>query len=59
MKYVYLVQSIPFPDQRYVGITSDIEKRLTAHNEDRSSNTTKFKPWKLITYYAGPPNSPL
>jgi predicted GIY-YIG superfamily endonuclease len=52
MQYVYLIQSIPFPDQRYVGTTSDPEKRLTAHNDGRSSHTSKYKPWKLITYIA-------
>ena len=50
VKYVYLIQSITYPDHRYVGITSDVRKRLTAHNEGRSPHTSKFKPWKLITY---------
>ena len=52
MKYVYLIQSIPSPDQRYVGIASNIEKRLSAHNEGRSPHTSKYKPWKLVTYVA-------
>ena len=52
LKYVYLIQSIPHPEQRYVGITSNVAKRLTAHNEGRSSHTSKFKPWKLITCLA-------
>ncbi len=54
MKFVYLIQSIPHPEQRYVGITSNVAKRLTAHNEGRSPHTSKFKPWKLITYLAFP-----
>ena len=32
MKYVYLLQSISHPEQRYVGLTTNIEKRLTSHN---------------------------
>ena len=52
VKYVYLIQSIPFPDQRYVGLTSDLKNRLSAHNEGRSPHTSKYKPWKLITYVA-------
>ena len=32
MKYVYLLQSVTHPEQRYVGLTSDLEKRLSAHN---------------------------
>ena len=32
MKYLYLLQSIPHADQRYVALTSDVDKRLSAHN---------------------------
>ena len=47
MKYVYLLQSIPFPNQRYVGLTDDLQKRLANHNSGGSSHTAKFKPWKI------------
>lgn len=49
MKYVYLLQSISHPEQRYVGLTSDPEKRLVAHNAGQSPHTAKYRPWKLIT----------
>ena len=52
MKYVYLLQSIPHPDQRYVGLTSDLKKRLAAHNAGQSSHTAKFRPWTLVGYLA-------
>jgi len=52
MHYVYLIKSIPHPNQRYVGITSDLKVRLKAHNEGRSPHTSKYKPWSLITYLA-------
>ena len=52
MKYVYLIQSIPYPDQRYIGITSDLKNRLKAHNEGRSKHTSKYKSWKLVAYVA-------
>jgi putative endonuclease len=52
MKYVYLIQSIPEPNEKYIGITSNLKERLSAHNEGRSPHTSKFKPWKLITYTA-------
>jgi putative endonuclease len=52
MKYVYLLQSIPHPEQRYVGLTSDVEKRLAAHNAGQSPHTAKFHPWELVTYHA-------
>jgi predicted GIY-YIG superfamily endonuclease len=50
MHYVYLIQSISCPDQRYVGVTSDLKGRLKTHNEGRSPQTSKYKPWKLVTY---------
>ncbi|GAB7026058.1 GIY-YIG nuclease family protein [Geotalea toluenoxydans] len=52
MKYVYLLQSITHPDQRYVGLTSDLKKRLAAHNAGQSTHTAKFRPWRLVTYLA-------
>ena len=50
MKFVYLIQSITFPKQRYIGITENIDQRLSAHNEGRSPHTSRYKPWKLIFY---------
>jgi putative endonuclease len=50
MRYVYLIQSIPFPTQRYIGITKDLKARLKPHNEGQSPHTSKFKPWELVTY---------
>ena len=52
MKYVYLLQSIPHPGQRYIGLTSDVEKRLAAHNAGQSSHTANYRPWKIVTYHA-------
>jgi predicted GIY-YIG superfamily endonuclease len=52
MHYVYLIQSVAYQDQRYVGKTKDIKARLKAHSEGRSPHTAKYKPWKLITYLA-------
>jgi predicted GIY-YIG superfamily endonuclease len=49
MKHVYLIQSLSQPEQRYVGLTSDLDKRLAAHNAGQSPHTSKFIPWKLIT----------
>jgi predicted GIY-YIG superfamily endonuclease len=50
MFYVYLIRSIAFPDQVYVGITEDLKKRLVTHNSGGSVHTAKYKPWKLIVY---------
>lgn len=52
MFYVYLTQSVADADQRYVGTTADLRRRLQAHNEGNSSHTSKFRPWRLVTYVA-------
>jgi putative endonuclease len=52
MYYVYLIKSISFPDQTYIGYTTDLNKRLKKHNQHSSSHTKKYAPWKLISYIA-------
>jgi putative endonuclease len=52
MHYVYLLQSESHPRQRYIGITSDLKRRLRAHNNAYSAHTSKFRPWVLIAYFA-------
>ena len=52
MKYVYLLQSEKYPDKRYIGLTSDVSKRVSAHNAGQSKHTSKYMPWKLISYTA-------
>lgn len=52
MYYVYMLRSIPNPDQTYIGFTKNLKNRLTSHNNGQSTHTSKFKPWKLITYIA-------
>ncbi len=52
MHYVYLLQSQTFVDERYVGRTSDLKRRLAEHNAGKSPHTSKFAPWRLVTYVA-------
>jgi len=48
MFIVYVLHSQNF-DKNYVGYTSDIEKRLFAHNHPSNKGWTKsFQPWKII-----------
>src|SRR3546814_17276358 len=49
---MYLIQSEMHRDQRYVGFTTDLKKRLETHNAGGSVHTAKFKPWRLIGYHA-------
>ncbi len=52
MKYVYLLESISHPDQDYVGLTGDLRARMKKHNAGESPHTSKYKPWRLVTYLA-------
>lgn len=52
MYYVYLIQSISQPTQRYIGFTEDLKSRLKAHNAGESKHTSKFCPWELVAYHA-------
>ena len=52
VRYVYLLASETFEDQRYVGVTSNLKQRLAQHNARKSSHTSKYSPWKLVTYVA-------
>ncbi len=47
-------RSIEFPDQEYIGATSDLKRRIPEHNSGKSTHTAKFKPWKLTWYCAFP-----
>ena len=50
MRYVYLLQCES--GRRYVGVTSDLKKRLAEHNAGKSPHASKYAPWKLVTYVA-------
>lgn len=52
MFYVYMLRSINFPDQTYIGFTEDLKARLRVHNTGQSKHTAKFSPWQLISYHA-------
>ena len=52
MKYVYILNSIDFPDRYYTGVTSELKARLEKHNAREVPHTSKYAPWKLKTYIA-------
>jgi putative endonuclease len=52
MRYVYFLESESAIGQRYVGVTFDLKRRLADHNSGKSSHTSKYVPWKLVTYVA-------
>lgn len=52
MYYVYVLKSLNYPDQIYIGFTANLKNRLVVHNSGGSPHTAKYKPWKLISYTA-------
>ena len=52
MHYVNFLQSERFPDQRYIGVTADLKQRIPDHNAGKSAHTSKYAPWRLVTYVA-------
>ena len=52
MFYTCILRSINHPDQRYIGSTADLRKRIAAHNTGRVPHTAKYRPWKIETYIA-------
>jgi putative endonuclease len=52
MQYVYILQSLKFPDKHYVGCAEDVDDRLRRHNAGKagsqSHHTSLYGPWKLL-----------
>jgi predicted GIY-YIG superfamily endonuclease len=52
MFYVYIIRSVNVPKEHYVGFSEDLKTRVNDHNLGKSTHTNKFKPWKLVSYFA-------
>ena len=52
MYYVYILQSIDFPDRFYIGYTNDLKRRLAQHNSEHAGHTDKYRPWRVKNYFA-------
>ena len=44
-RFVYIIRSLSHPQRRYIGVTSDLSARLSAHNAGQNRSTTSWKPW--------------
>ena len=47
MYTVYILRSINYPERLYIGLTTDLEKRLLAHNADSATYSKQYSPWQL------------
>lgn len=50
--YLYSIQSEKDPERYYVGLTTDVMRRLGEHNAGASIHTNKFMLWKIVSYTA-------
>ena len=46
--YVYILKSVNFPDEIYVGFTLDTSSRLQKHNEGGSVYTKDHRTWEIV-----------
>jgi putative endonuclease len=47
MFFVYAIKS-QMDGRIYVGLTSDVSKRVNEHNSGKTKSTKGYKPWQLI-----------
>jgi len=47
-RFVYVIRS-EATGRTYIGLTSDFEKRLEAHNVGQNRSTARYKPWRAVT----------
>ena len=52
--YVYLIRSLAHPNQRFVGLTDDLKRRLSEHNAGKTRSTRHHRPWEIVValYFA-------
>ena len=49
IRTVYLLRSVSHPERHYIGITSDVARRLDVHNSGGSRHTMTDRPWRLVS----------
>ena len=47
-RFVYLLKTVNRPHRPYVGVTSNVARRLEAHNTCLGIYTSRWRPWQLI-----------
>ncbi len=49
--YVYVLRSLS-SDDKYIGFTHDLRRRITEHNKGQNKSTKPYVPWEIIYYEA-------
>ena len=50
MHTVYILRGVNHPERLYIGLTTDLQKRLSSHNSESSTYSKRYSPWELETY---------
>lgn len=53
-RFVYILRSDADPSRHYVGLTSDVDRRVFWHNTGPSGVTVRHRPWSLVVSFAFP-----
>ncbi len=48
MYYLYVLSSLKFENKFYIGVTSNLKRRLHQHNKGWSKSTKPYIPWALV-----------
>ena len=46
-RFVYIIRSVNHPQKRYIGVTSDVAARVSAHNAGQNRSTARWRPWGI------------
>ena len=46
-RFVYIIRSVNHPQKRYIGVTSDVAARVSAHNAGQNRSTARWLPWGI------------
>jgi len=49
MHIVYILKSIKDPTRYYVGITQDLDRRISEHNGEVAGYAKRYAPWEVET----------
>jgi predicted GIY-YIG superfamily endonuclease len=47
-RFVYILRSDRDPNRHYVGVTSDVDRRLEWHNHGPCGQTRLYRPWSPV-----------
>jgi putative endonuclease len=47
-RFVYVLVSAADRDRHYVGLTTDVARRIDIHNSGGSHHTAQHRPWRLL-----------